>query len=277
MSFRNQRIGFLGGGHMGRAIAAALLKAGVSARQIYVAEVSASARTVLEQTLGVNTVEAAAQLPTNLDVLFLAVKPQDLADALAPLHALLSNQKPLIISIAAGVTLASLQAWCGAEARLVRSMPNRPASLGVGATALCALDPLSAADRDLATDLMATAGVVVWVDRETLMDVVTAVSGSGPAYFFLLAEAMVDAATRRGLPLDTATQLARATLQGSGAMCTEPFDLAALRASVTSKGGTTAAALEQFSADEFHALVGRAIDAAIERGRALANKTSGGS
>jgi pyrroline-5-carboxylate reductase len=277
MSFRNQRIGFLGGGHMGRAIAAALLGADIPAHQVYIAEVSAAARSVLEQTLAVHTVETATQLPMDLDVLFLAVKPQDLADALAPLHCLLTTRKPLIISIAAGVTLASLQAWCGTEARLVRSMPNRPASLGVGATALCALDSLSAADRTLATELMSTAGVVAWVDSETLMDVVTAVSGSGPAYFFLLAEAMVDAATRHGLPLDTATQLARATLQGSGAMCTEPADLATLRASVTSKGGTTAAALEQFRAGEFHALVGKAMDAAIARGQELANKTSGGS
>jgi pyrroline-5-carboxylate reductase len=277
MGLQDPYVGFLGGGHMGQALAAALLQAGLPANQLVVAEVSATQRSALQAALGIHTVDSAAQLPSPLDVLILAVKPQDLAAALVPLKASLITHAPLIISIAAGVTIEALRESCGASARLIRAMPNRPASLGAGATALFAEPDVTPQDRALATALLSTAGVVVWVDSEPLMDVVTAVSGSGPAYFFLLAEAMVDAATRHGLPLATATQLARATLRGAGAMCAESTELSALRDSVTSKGGTTAAALEQFRAGDFHALVDQAIEAAIARGRALANNPRGGS
>lgn len=277
MSLLDMHIGFIGGGHMGRALAGALLKAGLPATHLHIAEASAEARDQLQKTLQVNVVSDAAELPDHLRVLILAVKPQDLAEVLRPLSAMLAAESLLIVSIAAGVTLDSLRKMCGTRATLVRAMPNRPASLGVGATALYAPAETSAQDRKLATAVLETAGVVVWVDAEPLMDVVTAVSGSGPAYFFLLAEAMVDAAISHGLPSETATQLARATLQGSGAMCAEPGELASLRASVTSKGGTTAAALEQFRAADFHAVVAKAIEAAIVRGQTLADKTRGGS
>ena len=277
MSLRDQHIGFLGGGHMGRALAAALVRAEVPREQIHVAEVSDTLRHDLERSLGIRTVENASALPTQLDVLILAVKPQDLTDALAPLKARLAQRAPLVISIAAGVTLDALHHACGTTPKIIRAMPNRPASLGAGATALFAPPEITSAERELASSVFATAGIVVWVDDETLMDVVTAISGSGPAYFLLLAEAMVDAATSRGLPLATAVQLARATLQGAGVMCTEPVELAALRASVTSKEGTTAAALDQFRAGEFQGLVAKAVDAAIIRGQELAKKTRGGS
>jgi pyrroline-5-carboxylate reductase len=272
------RVGFLGGGHMGRALADALLKAGLPASQLWIAESAPEVRRALQQSLGVEVVNSGAQLPPDLEVLILAVKPQDLAAALAPIVPMLAAKPMLVVSIAAGVTLDTLRALCGAQAALVRAMPNRPASIGVGATALFASEETSPADRALATQLLAAAGAVVWVEAEALMDVVTALSGSGPAYFFLLAEAMVDAAVAQGLPSDTARHLALATLAGSGAMCAEDgVDLATLRASVTSKGGTTAAALEQFQRGDFAGLVSQAMQAAIIRGRELSGKASGGS
>lgn len=277
LDLRQLRVGFLGGGHMGRALADALLKSGMPASQITVAEAAAQTRESLRQSLAVQVVSSATDLPGDLRVLILAVKPQDLAAAVAPIAARLAQPSVLVVSIAAGVTSATLRALCGTQVSVVRAMPNRPASIGVGATALYAPADTPPADRLLATQLLATAGCVEWVDNEALMDVVTALSGSGPAYFFLLAEAMVDAAVAQGLPSDTARRLALATLAGSGAMCAEDADLASLRASVTSKGGTTAAALAQFQQGNFAGLVSQAMQAAITRGQELSGHSSGGS
>ena len=277
LDLQQLRVGFLGGGHMGRALAAALLKSGMPATQITVAEAAAQTRESLRQSLGVQVVSLATDLPGDLRVLILAVKPQDLAAAVAPIAARLAQPSVLVVSIAAGVTSATLRVLCGTQVSVVRAMPNRPASIGVGATALYAPADTPPADRLLATQLLATAGCVEWVNNEALMDVVTALSGSGPAYFFLLAEAMVDAAVAQGLPSDTARRLALATLAGSGAMCAEDADLAALRASVTSKGGTTAAALAQFQQGNFAGLVSQAMQAAITRGQELSGHSSGGS
>lgn len=277
LDLRQLRVGFLGGGHMGRALADALLKSGMPASQITVAEAASQTRESLRQSLAVQVVSSATDLPGDLRVLILAVKPQDLAAAVAPIAARLAQPSVLVVSIAAGVTSATLRALCGTQVSVVRAMPNRPASIGVGATALYAPADTPPADRLLATQLLATAGCVEWVDNEALMDVVTALSGSGPAYFFLLAEAMVDAAVAQGLPSDTARRLALATLAGSGAMCAEDADLASLRASVTSKGGTTAAALAQFQQGNFAGLVSQAMQAAITRGQELSGHSSGGS
>ena len=274
MELQHLQIGFLGGGHMGRALADALIKAGVPSSQIIIAEPQAQTRMQLQESLGIAAVSRGEELPDDLDVLLLAVKPQDLPTALAPLSRKL-NESTLIISIAAGVTSEQLCVLCGGNARVIRAMPNRPASLGVGATALFAGAGARIEDRRVAEALLNTAGTVEWISNESLMDVVTALSGSGPAYFFLLAEAMMDAASAQGLPPEVARRLAAATLEGAGAMCSQTDDLATLRQSVTSKGGTTAAALAQFEQANLKKLVAEAMQAAILRGQALSQQTSG--
>jgi pyrroline-5-carboxylate reductase len=179
-------------------------------------------------------------------------------------------RKPSIISIAAGITTAQLERWLGSAIGVVRAMPNTPALLGAGVTGLFANARVDAAGRQLAERLLATAGETVWLDDEVLMDAVTAVSGSGPAYVFLLAEAMIAAARSEGLPADTGRTLALQTILGAARMLTEgDVEPAELRRRVTSPDGTTQAAIASFEAGGLRELVATAIHAARERGREL--------
>lgn len=269
-------IGFLGGGHMGRALIAALLRAGADRTRLFVAEAQPATARALVADFGITVVAQAENLPPALDTLVLAVKPQDLSSAVQPLVSMMTREQPLVISVAAGLTVAQLQQSCGATVPIVRAMPNRPAVYGVGATGVFAPPSLDANLRARATAIFETAGIVVWVEDETLMDVVTALSGSGPAYFFRLAEALAAAGEAHGLPTETAGHLARATLQGAGAMAGPEANLAALRESVTSKGGTTAAALAAFTAKDLESVVAAAVAAAVDRGRELASQTARG-
>jgi pyrroline-5-carboxylate reductase len=173
----------------------------------------------------------------------------------------------LVVSIAAGVRLASLARWLGADTPLVRAMPNQPALVGAGITALVAPDTVTANDRARAAAVLEAAGSVVWLDDESLMDAVTAVSGSGPAYFYLLTELLAQAGRAVGLPPELASTLARQTACGAGRTLAETAqDPAVLRASVTSPGGTTAAALAEFERAGLAAIVTRAVTAARDRG-----------
>jgi pyrroline-5-carboxylate reductase len=200
----------------------------------------------------------------------LAVKPQvlrDMCEALAPLA---RASRPLVVSVAAGITVKQLQRWLGGDIAVVRCMPNTPALLGAGVTGLYASPQVDADGRDRAETLLAAAGRTVWLDDEAKMDAVTAVSGSGPAYVFLLAEAMQAAADAEGLPADAARTLVLQTILGAARMLTEgDADATELRRRVTSPGGTTQAAIEVFEAGGFGALVARAIGAATQRGRQL--------
>ena len=272
-SARSERFGFLGGGHMGRALVAALLRQGVDPARITVGEPDVARRAALASDLGVRATDDNTALVRSADLLVLAVKPQDMAAALQPLQPALAEHQPLLVSIAAGLTVAQLRRACGAAGAglpLVRAMPNRPAMLGLGASGLYAPPDVSGADRARAEALLGAAGAVAWIDDESLMDAVTAVSGSGPAYFFRLAEALAAAGRAQGLPAAVAEQLAAATLAGAGAMAAADPDLASLRASVTSRGGTTAAALARFEADGLGPIVEKAVHAAVQRGRELA-------
>ncbi|MFM8518419.1 MAG: pyrroline-5-carboxylate reductase [Nevskiaceae bacterium] len=263
-------IGFLGGGHMGRALVAALRRAAVSGPEIIVFDTHAATRDALQREFEVRVAADATAHIASLDVLVLAVKPQDMATALRPLKSMLATHRPLVISVAAGLGTRQLAELCGDGVPLVRAMPNRPALLGAGATGTYADPALAASARQRAEAVLATAGCVVWVDDESLMDVVTAVSGSGPAYFFRMAEALAAAGIAQGLPEAAANELAVATLHGAGLMATHGADLAALRESVASKGGTTAAALAQFTAQGFEQGVADAVAAAVTRGRQMA-------
>jgi pyrroline-5-carboxylate reductase len=182
-----------------------------------------------------------------------------------------SRSSPLLISIAAGIPHAALARWFGAEAAVVRTMPNRPALNGFGATGLYAPPSVGAANRALAEAIMAAVSATVWVEHESQMDTVTALSGSGPAYFFLFMEALEAAAHERGLPNDVAHKLTLATAFGAAQMAQQSSEsLAVLRAQVTSKGGTTAAALDVFDAAGLHAIVAHAVAAADRRSAELA-------
>ena len=266
------KTGFVGGGHMGRALIAALRRSGVDAQTLFVAEPNADLRTALSTEFGIHATSDAKEFAGEIDCLVLAVKPQDMAAVLTPLRTYLERSQPLVISIAAGLSTSQLQHWCGPQARIVRAMPNRPASLGAGATGLYADKSVNNTDRERAERVLAPAGMTVWVEDEGLMDVVTALSGSGPAYFFRLAEALADAAVRHGLDQDAASKLAAATLHGAGLMAATGEPMSNLRGSVTSKGGTTAAALEAFTQANLEHIVESAVAAAIERGRTLSQQ-----
>lgn len=268
-----ETVGFLGGGNMGRALIAALRRHGHPAAQLIVGEPDAGARDALERDFGVRATADNLELAAAADILVLAVKPQDMASALRPLQPTLARRRPLVVSIAAGLPVAQLRACCGAAdapLSVVRAMPNRPALLGLGASGLYSPPEVPAHDRARAAAVLGAAGMVAWIDDESLMDAVTAVSGSGPAYFFRLAEALAEAGRAQGLPAEVAARLAAATLAGAGAMAAADADLAGLRAAVTSRGGTTAAALAALDAGGLARLVDEAVDAATQRGRELA-------
>ena len=269
-ALHGKTVGFLGGGHMGRALVAALGRQGHPPGMIIVGEPDAAARASIGRDFGARTTADNLAVAEAADILVLAVKPQDMALALQPLQATLARRKPLVVSIAAGLPVDRLRALCGAALPVVRAMPNRPALLGQGASGLHAPPDVPSEARAQAAAVLGTAGMVAWIEDESLMDAVTAVSGSGPAYFFRLAEALAAAGRAQGLPTDVATRLAAATLAGAGAMAAADPDLAGLRAAVTSRGGTTAAALDAFEAGGLERLVAEAVAAATRRGRELA-------
>jgi pyrroline-5-carboxylate reductase len=269
------RIAFIGGGSMARALIAGLLRRGVAARQISVGEPSPQARTALQRELGIDASSADnAAAAAGADLLVLAVKPQDAGSALAGLRAALLERAPVVLSIAAGLRLADLARACPPGVAIVRAMPNRPALLGAGVTGLFAAPSATAAQRALAEQVGAAAGRAVWLRTESELDIVTALSGSGPAYFFLLAEHMAQAAQSLGLEPATAALLAADTLHGAGLLAHQGATLAEQRAAVTSRGGTTEAALRVFQQGGFDALVARALQAGSARSSQLADMLS---
>jgi pyrroline-5-carboxylate reductase len=201
----------------------------------------------------------------------LAVKPQFMRAAALHLAPYLADSQPLVISVAAGIPQAALCGWLGPHIAVIRAMPNRPALHGCGAAGLYAPPAVGSAQRQLAQAIMSAVGAAVWVEQESQLDTVTALSGSGPAYFFLLMEALETAAQAQGLPADIAHQLTLETAFGAAYMARQSQQpLATLRDQVTSKGGTTAAALEVFEAAGFRAIVASALAAADRRAAELA-------
>jgi pyrroline-5-carboxylate reductase len=266
-------VAIAGGGNMGRALISALLRRGMLPEDVRVAEVSPEARASLTRDFAVAASEDARAAIAGAAVIVVAVKPQEVAALLAPLQPLLAQTRPVVISIAAGIRIASLQSWCGADVPVLRAMPNRPAFVGAGVTGIFAGPEVSRSARDIAAHLLRAVGEIVWLANEASLDVVTALSGSGPAYLFLLTEAMMHAAIALGLEGEAARKLAVGTLYGAGQLAqASDGDLARLREDVTSKGGTTAAALEVFAAADLGAIVQQALAAATQRGRELARQ-----
>lgn len=264
------RIAFIGGGNMARSLIGGLLATGLTPADIRVAEPLAETRERLGRDFGVATWADNRLAVADADVIVLAVKPQAMPTLHAELRIALQGRRPLLISIAAGVRLDQLEHWLGALP-IVRCMPNTPALIGAGATGLCANGRVSPSQKAQAQRIMDAAGLTRWIDNEALMDTVTALSGSGPAYFFALVEALEDAAVAQGLPRDTARVLAAQTCLGAGRMLVEGGeDPSVLRQRVTSPNGTTQAALESFSADGLPRIVAHAVAAATRRGAELA-------
>ena len=266
----NSQVCILGAGNMGRALLGGLLRSGTRAEHLSAAEILPAGRAELARELGISALADAQAAIAGAAVVVVAVKPQEVRAVLTPLADALRRAQPLVISVVAGLRTPEIESWCPGVA-VMRAMPNRAALIGAGATGLYAPASISPAQRTLAEEVMSTVGEVVWVETEEALDVVTALSGSGPAYFFLLAELMAEAAEQLGLATTTAQRLAVATLRGSGLMLQSPdADLAQLRAQVTSPGGTTQAALEAFQRADLRGSVRRALAAATQRSREMA-------
>lgn len=265
------RIAFIGGGNMARSLIGGLLKTGAAAANLRVAEPSAQARESLGRDFGVVTFADNRLAVADADVLLLAVKPQVMPAIHAELRDTLQRNRPLLISIAAGVRIDQLERWFGNLLPIVRCMPNTPALIGAGATGLCANLRVTPQQREQAQHILDAVGITRWIHDEALMDTVTAISGSGPAYFFAVVEALEDAAVAQGMPRDTARILAAQTCLGAGRMLVESNESpSVLRQRVTSPNGTTQAALESFNADQLPRVVARAVAAATRRGGELA-------
>lgn len=265
------RIAFIGGGNMARSLIGGLLKTGVAASSITVSEPRAEARQELGRDYGIACYAENRLAAAEADVLVLAVKPQIMPSIHAELRDTLARQRPMLISIAAGVRIDQLERWFGHTLAIVRCMPNTPALIGAGATGLFANRRVSPEQRAQAQHIMDAVGITRWVDDEALIDTVTGISGSGPAYFFALVEALEDAAFAQGMSRETARALAAQTCLGAGRMLTETGeDPGVLRQRVTSPNGTTQAALESLATDHFHQIVARAVAAATRRGAELA-------
>ena len=268
------RISFIGGGNMARAIIGGLIKKGYAPGDMCVVEISPEARDILHAQFKIKVQEALDASFAACDVMVLAVKPQQLKSIAQTLIPYLNNQ--LVISIAAGIRNASLTDWLGGYALTVRAMPNMPALIGAGITALYANPAVAAARQKSAADILSAVGKTLWVENEAHMDAVTAVSGSGPAYVLYFMEALQAAAEELGLTPDQAILLTEETFVGAAQLAqasTESF--ATLRGQVTSKGGTTEKALKEMERHAVKENIMNALFAAAQRSRELGDELGG--
>jgi len=270
----NASIAFIGGGNMTRAIAGGLVDGGVDARRLRVAEPQAEARSALADLLpGATISDDNARVVDGADCLVLSVKPQVLPAVCRALSGAVQTGRPLVVSIAAGVRSADIDAWLGGGLAVVRVMPNQPALVRQGVAGLYANERSTDADRELARSIMAAVGDVVLLDAEDAIDAVTAISGSGPAYFFLLIDMLVQTAIDFGLPANAARELAIGTARGSAALAaTSDVDMETLISRVRSPGGTTAAALDELDGADVRAIFAAALTAARDRAFELADQ-----
>lgn len=264
---------FIGGGNMATSLIGGLIAQGHSADSISVSDPNESQRNQLEQQFSINSFADCAPAMADADIVVLAVKPQIMKDvALNIASSIAPNAKqPLFVSIAAGINLFSLQSWLGINQAIVRCMPNTPSLIQLGASGLYANEHTSIVQKNLAETVLKAAGIVQWVQTEAEIDAVTAVSGSGPAYYFLFMEAMIDAGTELGLSRETATELTIQTAIGAAQMAKESdVDTAELRRRVTSPGGTTEQAINTFESAHLRDIVKAALNSATRRSGELA-------
>ncbi len=259
------QITFIGGGNMAAALIGGMIARGTPAASVRVIEPAQGQRDALHLRFGVTAFAQAGQDALGgADLVIVAVKPQQMREALAPLGTLVRDA--LVVSVAAGIRARDMSRWLGGHRRIVRAMPNTPALIGMGVTGLAALAGLGETDRATAEHALGAVGATVWVDDESLLDAVTALSGSGPAYVFLLMEAMQQAALGLGLDAGQARTLTLNTVAGAAQLALRSDEApATLRERVTSKGGTTAAALAVLEAGGLRELMARALAAAQHR------------
>lgn len=264
---------FIGGGNMATSLIGGLIAKGHPADSITVSDPNESQRAQLEQTFAIHTFADCKDAVIDADIVVLAVKPQVMKDvALSVASAVMENSKqPLFVSIAAGINLFSLESWLGKEQAIVRCMPNTPSLIQLGASGLFANEQTSIVQKNLAETVLKAAGIVQWVQSENEIDAVTAVSGSGPAYYFLLMEAMIDAGVELGLSRESASELTIQTAIGAAQMAKESdVDVAELRRRVTSPAGTTEQAINAFEDANLRGIVKVALNAANRRSGELA-------
>jgi pyrroline-5-carboxylate reductase len=267
----NSKIAFIGGGNMARSLIGGMIATGISNQDISVSEPKADLREKLNEDFGVSASEDNASAVMGADVVVLAVKPQVLQEVVTPLGNLIAETRPLLISVAAGVTSSSIERWVGGRPALIRVMPNTPALIGAGISALYANSNVSDDHRALAEKIVTAVGKTIWIEEESLMDAVTAVSGSGPAYFFYVMQAIHDAAVREGLDAKTARLLSLETALGAARLAVESTeDPGTLQKQVTSPGGTTEAAIRVLNDSGVGDALQRAVSAARARGGELA-------
>ncbi len=270
---KKSKIGFIGGGNMAASLIGGLISDGFSADHILVAEPTAARRQELETKFAVRTTADNNELTSSVDVVVLAVKPQILNDVCVGIVDTAQKSSPLFLSIAAGIRAVDIDRWLGGNRAIVRSMPNTPSLLKSGATALCANPQVNATQHELAEGIMRAVGLTLWVDDETQLDAVTALSGSGPAYFFLLIEMLQQTGIELGLPEQSARLLALQTAFGAAKMALEsPDDPAELRRRVTSPGGTTERAISILEQGEIRSLFEQALRGARDRAVELADQ-----
>jgi pyrroline-5-carboxylate reductase len=263
---KTNKIGFIGGGNMASSLMSGLIASGHPAEQLWVSDVNPDTLSHLAATLNVHTSTNNDDVINAVDVIVLAVKPQVLAEVAKNAASLIQQKKSLIVSIAAGISQHSLSQWLGAEVAIVRCMPNTPALVLTGATALHANSNVTSEQRDLAETILRAVGIALWVEDEGELDAVTAVSGSGPAYYFLLMEAMEKTALELGLSAETARLLVQQTALGAAKIALESNESPEqLRKRVTSPNGTTHQAIETFEQGGFTELVSKALHAARDR------------
>lgn len=270
----NHKVGLIGGGNMARAIAGGLLRGGMHATDILIAEPRPEQCQVLRQELyGAMVSDSNFVVAAEAETLLFAVKPQILKDVCRDLATTVKQHRPLIISIAAGPRIKDIDDWLGGGMRIVRVMPNQPALIDQGISALFANERTDDAGRDLAEKIMTAVGQVVWLDSESLMDAVTAVSGTGPAYFYLLIDVMIESAIDLGIDPEIARSLVVETARGATALASaEAESMSSLIERVRSPGGTTTAAFECLDAADVRGIFAKAIEAARDRATTLADE-----
>jgi len=265
-------IGFIGAGNMARSLAGGLLNSGWSVEHLRLSDPDANQRRGAAQALGLKTFAANTELAAEADVLVLAVKPQALKAVAEEIATTVQKKRPLVVSIAAGIRVDDIERWLGGNLPIVRVMPNTAALIGSGATGLFANPRVTEAQRDTAESILRAVGVTVWVQDEALIDTVTAISGSGPAYFFLVMEVLEKAAIKHGLDPKTARLLTLETAYGAAKMALEGGEEPAqLRKRVTSPGGTTEKAVQTLEAGQIERIFDDAVVAAMRRARELAD------
>lgn len=265
------KVGFIGAGNMATALVGGMINKGLEPQTVMVFDPDEGKTDTLRQRFGVGVAGDNTELLDQCDVVVLAVKPQAMRDVLTPLAAGVPDTPPLIISVAAGIRVPSIEEWLGRSLSVIRVMPNTPALVGAGASGLYANERVSAEQRRTAETLMQSVGVTAWVEDEPQLDTVTGIAGSGPAYFMLFMEAMVEAAAVRGLDRDIAHTLVVQTCRGAAELAAQSEEsLEQLRINVTSPGGTTERALSTMQDAGIHAIIRDAVNAAADRADELA-------